>query len=71
MTGVDRRCCPRTRPLAKLTKVLFFCQLDILCNEEILGKDHTLKFVVVTRWRFKVGPCHDMFRLGFTASLRL
>lgn len=32
----------------------FFPQLDILCNEEILGKDHTLKFVVVTRWRFKV-----------------
>ena len=31
-----------------------FLQLDILCNEEILGKDHTLKFVVVTRWRFKV-----------------
>lgn len=34
-------------------------QLDILCNEEILGKDHTLKFVVVTRWRFKVRP--DVF----------
>lgn len=34
--------------------VFFFSQLDILCNEEILGKDHTLKFVVVTRWRFKV-----------------
>lgn len=34
--------------------VVFFSQLDILCNEEILGKDHTLKFVVVTRWRFKV-----------------
>ena len=35
---------------------MFLCpsQLDILCNEEILGKDHTLKFVVVTRWRFKV-----------------
>lgn len=33
---------------------LFLQQLDILCNEEILGKDHTLKFVVVTRWRFKV-----------------
>ncbi|PIN97011.1 hypothetical protein AB205_0063910 [Aquarana catesbeiana] len=30
--------------------------LDILCNEEILGKDHTLKFVVVTRWRFKKAP---------------
>lgn len=31
-------------------------KLDILCNEEILGKDHTLKFVVVTRWRFKKAP---------------
>lgn len=36
--------------------VVVFPQLDILCNEEILGKDHTLKFVVVTRWRFKVSP---------------
>lgn len=46
-----------TRPeclSAPLTKVSFSHQLDILCNEEILGKDHTLKFVVVTRWRFKV-----------------
>lgn len=33
-----------------------FNELDILCNEEILGKDHTLKFVVVTRWRFKKAP---------------
>lgn len=48
-----------TEPLAPLTKVLFFRQLDILCNEEILGKDHTLKFVVVTRWRFKVRLCCD------------
>jgi len=30
-------------------------QVDILCNEEILGKDHTLKFISVTRWRIKVG----------------
>ncbi|CAG2183994.1 unnamed protein product, partial [Oppiella nova] len=29
-------------------------EVEILCNEEILGKDHTLKFVCVTRWRFKV-----------------
>lgn len=29
-------------------------QIDILCNEELLGKDHTLKFVAVTRWRVKV-----------------
>lgn len=42
------------KPSAPLTEVLFSWQLDILCNEEILGKDHTLKFVVVTRWRFKV-----------------
>ncbi|XP_041370543.1 polycomb group RING finger protein 3-like [Gigantopelta aegis] len=30
--------------------------VDILCNEEILGKDHTLKFVTVTRWRSKESP---------------
>lgn len=40
-------------------------QLDILCNEEILGKDHTLKFVVVTRWRFKVTSLwHSWLHLG-------
>ncbi|XP_078587494.1 polycomb group RING finger protein 3-like isoform X1 [Branchiostoma floridae x Branchiostoma japonicum] len=31
-------------------------QVEILCNEEILGKDHTLKFVAVTRWRCKSSP---------------
>lgn len=36
-------------PSAPLTEILFFRQLDILCNEEILGKDHTLKFVVSPR----------------------
>ncbi|KAG1663904.1 Polycomb group RING finger protein 3 [Nymphon striatum] len=30
--------------------------VDILCNQEILGKDHTVKFVCVTRWRFKDPP---------------
>uniref|UniRef100_UPI00358F74AB polycomb group RING finger protein 3 isoform X2 n=1 Tax=Myxine glutinosa TaxID=7769 RepID=UPI00358F74AB len=39
--------------LAKKLNLPSFNELDILCNEEILGKDHTLKFVVVTRWRFK------------------
>jgi len=29
---------------------LYF-QIDILCNEEILGKDHMLKFIIATRWR--------------------
>ncbi|RZF47468.1 hypothetical protein LSTR_LSTR007395 [Laodelphax striatellus] len=30
--------------------------IDILCSDELLGKDHTLKFVYVTRWRFKEPP---------------
>lgn len=33
-----------------------FKEIDILCNEEILGKDHTLKFVAVTRWRSRDTP---------------
>ncbi|TSK45879.1 Polycomb group RING finger protein 3 [Bagarius yarrelli] len=40
--------------IAKKLNLTSFNELDILCNEEILGKDHTLKFVVVTRWRFKI-----------------
>lgn len=47
----DHVCCMLSAPL---TEAFSSHQLDILCNEEILGKDHTLKFVVVTRWRFKV-----------------
>lgn len=30
--------------------------IEILCNEEALFKDHTLKFVYVTRWRTKEPP---------------
>jgi polycomb group RING finger protein 3 len=30
--------------------------IEILCNEEALFKDHTLKFVYVTRWRTKDPP---------------
>ncbi|GAB6031422.1 Polycomb group RING finger protein 3 [Chamberlinius hualienensis] len=37
-------------------------EVDILCNEEILGKDHTLKFVCVTRWRFKDPPLILQYR---------
>lgn len=36
--------------------------IDILCNEEMLGKDHTLKFVLVTRWRFKEPPMKLWYR---------
>lgn len=31
--------------------------IDILCNNELLGKDHTLKFVMITKWRYKVIGC--------------
>uniref|UniRef100_A0A1B6CER0 RING-type domain-containing protein n=1 Tax=Clastoptera arizonana TaxID=38151 RepID=A0A1B6CER0_9HEMI len=36
--------------------------IDILCNDELLGKDHTLKFVYVTRWRFKEPPLQLQYR---------
>ncbi|KAG5207941.1 hypothetical protein JEQ12_017705 [Ovis aries] len=52
--------------IAKKLNLSSFNELDILCNEEILGKDHTLKFVVVTRWRFK-----GRLRATFTLSARL
>lgn len=30
----------------------FLClQLDVLCNGEIMGRDHTLEFIYMTRWR--------------------
>jgi polycomb group RING finger protein 3 len=37
-------------------------EIDILCNGELLGKDHTLKFVMVTRWRHKQPPLHLCYR---------
>ncbi|XP_050520826.1 polycomb group RING finger protein 3 isoform X2 [Daktulosphaira vitifoliae] len=36
--------------------------IDILCNDELLGKDHTLKFVYVTRWRFREPPLKLQYR---------
>lgn len=30
--------------------------VDITCNDEPLYKDHTLKFIHVTRWRTKDPP---------------
>ena len=29
-------------------------KLDIVYNDEILGKDHTLKFIQATKWKDKV-----------------
>ena len=31
-------------------------QIDILCEGQSLGKDHTLKFIFVTKWRFRDPP---------------
>lgn len=36
--------------------------IDVLCNDELLGKDHTLKFVYVTRWRFRDPPLRLQYR---------
>ena len=34
--------------------VKFSLQVEVMCNGEIMGKDHTLEFVYMTRWRVKV-----------------
>ncbi|ELU04103.1 hypothetical protein CAPTEDRAFT_149212 [Capitella teleta] len=39
-----------------------FKDVDVLCNNEILGKDHTLKFIFVTRWRAKDTPLKLNYR---------
>nr|CAB3264701.1 polycomb group RING finger protein 3 [Phallusia mammillata] len=41
-------------------------ELDILCNEEIQGKDHTLLFILMTRWRSKTPPLHLDYRPRIT-----
>ncbi|XP_035673008.1 polycomb group RING finger protein 3-like [Branchiostoma floridae] len=47
--------------IAKKLELKEHSQVEILCNEEILGKDHTLKFVAVTRWRCKVRPVYCIY----------
>lgn len=34
-----------------ISSLLIFAQLDVLCNGEIMGRDHTLEFIYMTRWR--------------------
>lgn len=31
------------------------CDIDILCNGELMGRHHTLEFIYMTRWRYKEG----------------
>lgn len=50
--------------------ICIYFQIEILCNDEILGKHHTLKFVAVTRWRVKVRSFTTTLA-EFTCSLEL
>jgi len=48
--------------LKVLDSIDAYRDVDILCNDELLGKDHTLKFVLLTRWRFKDPPLKLVYR---------
>lgn len=37
--------------LMPTSSLLISPQLDVLCNGEIMGRDHTLEFIYMTRWR--------------------
>jgi len=38
-----------------------FRDIDITCDGELIPKDHTLKFVYITRWRTKDPPLHLVY----------
>ncbi|XP_077469956.1 polycomb group RING finger protein 5-B isoform X4 [Stigmatopora argus] len=35
-------------------------ELDVLCNGEIMGRDHTLEFIYMTRWRLRAHNTYPM-----------
>ncbi|XP_042161423.1 polycomb group RING finger protein 5-B isoform X2 [Oncorhynchus tshawytscha] len=35
-------------------------ELDVLCNGEIMGKDHTMEFIYMTRWRLRGETAYPM-----------
>eukprot|EP00794_Sanderia_malayensis_P015352 gene15352-16928_t len=43
------------------------CEVDILCNGEIMGKHHTLEFIYMTRWRFM----NTLLRLDYRPKVEL
>lgn len=47
--------------------LLIVPQLDVLCNGEIMGRDHTLEFIYMTRWRLH----RDNVRLPASPNPRL
>ena len=48
--------------LASLVTNSIARDIDITCEGELIPKDHTLKFVYVTRWRTKDPPLHLVYR---------
>ena len=44
--------CLSLRPMSQPVS-LSALQLDVLCNGEIMGKDHTMEFIYMTRWRLR------------------
>jgi len=40
-----------------------FRELDILCNDNCCGKDHTLKFVVISNWKCQQYPMELKYRV--------
>ncbi|XP_037128094.1 polycomb group RING finger protein 5-B isoform X2 [Syngnathus acus] len=35
-------------------------ELDVLCNGEIMGRDHTMEFIYMTRWRLRADNTYPM-----------
>ena len=40
-----------------------------MCNGEIMGKDHTLEFVFMTRWRVTVGKAKKDNRIQLECAI--
>ena len=43
----------------------FVQEIDVTCDGELIPKDHTLKFVYITRWRTKASPLRLEFALVY------
>lgn len=46
-----------------------FAKVDILCNGHLLGKEHSLKYVFVTHWRFKESHLSLVYKTKLALSL--
>lgn len=60
-----------TQLLKFIAKRLFndhdkFSQIEILCDGHLLGKEHSLKYIFVTHWRFKGSHLNLVYRTKLT-----